>query len=339
MAGQRQRIHWTTVPVVRLTILALFWGACGGGGGGGGSPTDPGGVAPPTGSVTGNLQGTVVGLDNASLSFAGTEVELLGLATTTVNASNEWGFESVMAGTYTLVFRGAGHLERRIRVNVLANGISRFANLTLVEPGPFRLDNFDDIYREFDATAGTIRWTRRPNRVLLDKSSLEVLPQGFDFFDSEIRSAFSTWLPENTNGFFSGTPVRSGDMGLVDPDDFGCEDVEDGDLVIVGIDECPREDNFLILGTATHCFNTVGNEVILGAIWFNPCSDETTIRHEIIHILCAGHLDSQVNNSILGSPGGSDTITDMDRLHMKYLYDRLPGVRSPDNETDARDPD
>jgi hypothetical protein len=321
-------------------MLALVWGACGGGGGGGGgSPTSPGGgVAPPTGSITGNLQGTVVGFENPSTSFSGSTVELVGLATTTINGSNEWGFDGVSAGAYTLVFRGAGHLERRMRVNVLSNGISRFSNLELVEPGPFRLDNFDDVYRSF-STPGTIRWKKRPKRVLLDKKSLGDLPQGFDFFESAVREAYSGWLPAHTNGFFSGTKVQSGSIGIGDSSEFSCDDVENGDIVIVGLDECAREDMFITLGTATHCFNTEGNEVVLGAIWFNPCTTESTIKHEIIHTLCAEHLDMEQNNSIMAPSGGPDDLTQWDERWLRYLYSRQPGTRSPDNEPDNQNPD
>ena len=56
---------------------------------------------------------------------------------------------------------------------------------------------------------------QRPKRVLLDKKSLGALPQGFEFFNSEVRSAYNNWLPEHSGGFFAGTPVQSGSMGLV----------------------------------------------------------------------------------------------------------------------------
>lgn len=321
-----------------LMGLALVSAACGGGGGGGGSsPTSPP-VVPPTGSVSGNLRGTVISLDDPSTSFSGTEVELVGGAMTVVNASNEWGFENVAAGVHRLIFRGSNHVTREIRANVAAGGVSRFDGLTLVEPGPFRLSNFDEIYRSFSIT-GTIRWSSRPRRIVLDKESLSALPQGFDFFDDEVKNAFRNWLPSNTNGFFSGTPVRSGSIQPIEVDDFTCDDVEDGDIVIIGLDECPREDQFIILGTATHCFTTIGNEVILGAIWFNPCTTVATIQHEIIHTLCAGHLESQPLSSIMGSPGGAGKLTAMDRLHLQYLYDRQAGAVSPDRELDVRDPD
>ena len=125
----------------------------------------------------------------------------------------------------------------------------------------------------------------------------------------------------------------------MDSEDFSCDDVSDGDIVIVGIDECPREDNFITLGTATHCFNTQGNEVILGAIWFNPCTTLGTIKHEIIHTLCAGHLDMEKNYSIMAPSGGPDDLTQWDERWIRYLYSHNPGTRSPDNEVEARNPD
>ena len=104
--------------------------------------------------------------------------------------------------------------------------------------------------------------------------------------------------------------------------------------MIVGIDECPMDEQFIILGSTTHCFTTNGNEVLLAAIFFNPCTTEATIEHEIIHSLCAGHLESRPNDSIMGSPGGAGEILPVDRRHMRYVYGRPAGVESPDDSLD-----
>ena len=82
--------------------------------------------------------------------------------------------------------------------------------------------------------------------------------------------------------------------------------------------------------------------MILGAIWFNPCTTESTIKHEIIHTLCAEHLDMEQNNSIMAlwRSGGPDDLTQWDeRLDSLPLQPQTPGTRSPDNEAQARNPD
>ena len=131
-----------------------------------------------------------------------------------------------------------------------------------------------------------------------------------------------------------------GNISPLDPEAFECDDVETGDVVIVGIDECPIDEQFIILGSTTHCFTTNGNEVLLAAIFFNPCTTEATIEHEIIHSLCAGHLESRPNDSIMGSPGGAGEILPVDRRWMKYVYSRQAGVESPDDSwnLDALEP-
>lgn len=271
----------------------------------------------------------MVGFSDATKSFSGTTVQLVGVGSTTVDANNQFCFNNVSAGTHRLEFSGAGHLTRRLEITVAAGAVNHFDDIDLVEPGPFDLAAFDEIYRSF-TTPGTIRWNKRP-KIMLDKKSLGDLPQGLDFFVDNVRQAYNTWLPNNTNGFFTGTPVTVGSIGPIDPDNFDCSDVPIGEIDIVGIDECPVEENFIILGTATHCFNSVGNEVLLGVIFFNPCTTDGTIDHEIIHTLCAGHLESRPGISIMGSPNSNGVITALDRRHMRYLYTRPAGTQTPDD--------
>jgi len=212
---------------------------------------------------------------------------------------------------------------------VVGSGTNFFDELDLVESGPFDLSAFDEIWRSF-SIPGTIRWNKRPNRVLLD-NSLGSLPQGFSFFEKRVKNAYNSWLPKNTENFFAGTPVEKGNIAPLDPEAFDCGDVQDGDVVIVGIDECPMDEQFIILGSTTHCFTTSGNEVILAAIFFNPCTTEATIDHEIIHTLCAGHLESRPNLSIMAPSGGPNEIQPLDRRHMRYVYSRPAAVVSPDD--------
>ena len=258
----------------------------------------------------------MVGFVDPGTDFSGTEVQLVGGGTTTVNGNNEFGFDDVDPGERRLEFTGPNHLTRRVNVFVSGAGVDTFDGIELVENGPFNLAFFDEIYRSFQIE-GTVRWNVRPTRVMLDGDSLGALPQGLDFFESEVKRAFNGWLPNNTNGFFAGTPVTVGSIGAIDAEDFDCSDVPTGEIHIVGIDECPMEENFIILGSATHCFNTVQNEVVLAGIFFNPCSDVATIEHEIIHTLCASHLESSPDSSIMGSPGGSGEIMPLDRRHMR----------------------
>ena len=324
------------VGLIGLGVVSL---ACGGGGGGGGggnpvAPPPPPPAPPPPGAVTGNLQGTVEGFYTPGTNFGGTRVTLVDSGvSTTVDSSNKFGFDNVSSGVQRLEFTGGNHVNRRVRVRIQDGGINRFDGLTLVESAPFDLAAFDEIYRTIDGAAGTVRWRQRPSRVLLDRNSLGDLPQGLSFFETEIKRAYNTWLPNNTGGFFAGTPVNTSSLGDLDPEAFDCSDVPVGQIHIFGVDECPMDEEFVTLGLATHCFNTVGNEVVLGAIFFNPCTDEATIEHEIIHTLCALHLESRPADSIMGSPRSSDDITilPLDRRHMRYLYDRPPGTLSPDD--------
>ncbi|MDX1644493.1 MAG: hypothetical protein R3244_09075, partial [Thermoanaerobaculia bacterium] len=268
--------------------------------------------------------------NNAGNSFQGTEVEIVGHGSSTVDENNEVCFDDVAAGVQRAAFTGPNHLTRRVRLNIMAGVVNIFDGVDLVEPGPFDVEAFDEIYRSFSVD-GTVRWKTPPTRVLLDRDSLGSLDQGLAFFEDNVRRSFNTWLSNSTEGFFAPTPVTVGSIGPIDPEDFSCSDVPPGEIHIVGIDECPVEENFIILGSATHCFDTVGNEVVLGAIFFNPCSTVTTIEHEIIHTLCAGHLESRPNDSIMGSPGGAEEILPLDRRHMRYLYRRPAGTITPDD--------
>lgn len=280
--------------------------------------------------VSGNVQGSVVGFNNPGNIFDGTQVELVGVGTSMIDGNNQFGFENVPAGLQQLEFTGGSHLARRVDINVSASGVDHFDDIDLVESQSFDVEAFDEIYREFQVE-GTVRWNTRPERVMLDKASLEALPQGLAFFEDEVRKAYNSWLPNNTDGFFAGTPVNVGGIGSIDPDQFDCSDVPVGEIHIVGVDECPIDETFIILGSATHCFSTVNNEVVLAAIFFNPCSTVATIQHEIIHTICAGHLESMPNGSIMGSPGGAEEILALDRRHMRYLYTRPAGTMSPDD--------
>ena len=146
-----------------------------------------------------------------------------------------------------------------------------------------------------------------------------------------MRRAFDEWLPEHTNRFFAGTPVVKANVTDPSVENFSCGQVEQGDLVIVGINECPVEEQFIIAGYATHCFISTNNNVVLGAVWLTPCTDSVVIEHELIHTLCALHLESRPFLSLMGSPGGARRFTTMDALHLRYLYGRPGGVISPDN--------
>jgi hypothetical protein len=305
------------VVVLSLGLLP----ACGGGGSGG----NP--VAPP--GEPGNVVGTVTGQASASTRFAGSEVRLVGVGTTRVTSNNQFSFEIVPSGVQQLELTGANHLTRRVNINV-SRAVNRFSDIELIETAGFDLAAFDEIYRDFQVE-GTLRWNRRPTRVLLDRASLSALPQGLDFFEREVGGAYGGWLPQNTGGFFAGTPVVVGNAGNFESEDFDCDEVPDGEVHIVGVDECPVEEMFIILGSATHCFDTVGNEVVKGAIFFNPCTTRSTVDHEIIHTLCAGHLESRPGASIMGSPGGAGQILPTDRRHMRYLYNRPAGTTSPDD--------
>lgn len=329
-------------PHPKRALLALAAGvmvaagmACGGGGGGNPVAPPPPPPPPPPSDTTecssnSNVQGTVTGFNNSSNSFEGTMVEIVGHGTTTVNADNEFCFDDVAAGVQRAEFTGPNHLTRRVRLNILAGAVNVFDGIELVEPGPFDLEAFDEIYRSF-SVEGTVRWLTPPTRVVLDRDSLGSLDQGLDFFEDNVRRSYSTWLPNNTDGFFASTQVVVRDIAPIDSENFSCDDVPPGEIHIVGIDECPVDETFIILGSATHCFSTLGNEVVLGAIFFNPCSTVNTIEHEIIHTLCAGHLESRPNDSIMGSPGGAEEIQPMDRRHMRYLYTRPPGTKTPDD--------
>lgn len=314
------------------TLVAILGGMACGGGGGSSNPVAPPPPPPPTVACTSNsnVQGTVVGFSNSSASFEGTTVDLVGEATTTVDADNQFCFDNVSAGVKRLEFSGSTHLTRRVRITVSPGMINFFDDIDLVESGTFDVAAFDEIYRSF-SVEGTVRWNTPPTRVMLDRDSLSSLDQGLDFFESNVRRSYNGFLTNNTNGFFASTPVTVGSIGPLDPEDFSCSDVPVGEIHIVGIDECPMEENFIILGSATHCFDTVGNEVVLGAIFFNPCTTVSTIEHEIIHTLCAGHLESRPNASIMGSPGGAGEIQPLDRRHMRYLYSRPPGTLTPDD--------
>lgn len=323
---------WVWPARACMILLVLVSIACGGGGGKGSptTPPPPPPPPPPPGQVTGNLQGSFVGLGSPSTSFAGSQVQLVGIGTTTVDVENRWGFENVPEGVQRLEITGGNHLTRRVQVRVVSGGVNHFDDLDLVESGSFNLSAFDEIWRSF-SIPGTIRWNTRPRRVLLDRKSLGALPQGLDWFETEVKQAYNNWLPRNTNDFFRGTPVVKGSIDPLDPDDFDCGDVADGDIVIVGIDECPQDEQFIILGTTTHCFDTRDNEVVLAAIFFNPCTTDVTVDHEIIHTLCAGHLESAPDDSIMGSPGGAGEILPLDRRHMEYVYSRPAAVLSPDD--------
>ncbi len=277
----------------------------------------------------------MTGFNNPSTDFSGTQVEIMGVGTTTVNANNEFSFDSVPAGNQRMELTGPNHLTRRVNINVSQSGVDTFSNIDLVEPGPFDVDSFDEIYRSFQVD-GSVRWLRKPSRVMLDRDSLASLPQGLEFFEREVRQAYGGWLPNHTDGFFAGTRVTTGSIGNIDPEAFDCSDVPQGEVHIIGIDECPMEEVFVILGQATHCFSSVGNEVVLSAIFFNPCTTEATIEHEIIHTLCAGHLESMPNASIMAPSGGPMEITPLDRRHMRYLYPRPAGTLSPDDSWGLR---
>jgi hypothetical protein len=303
----------------------LLLPACGGGGNG--NPAAPPGNPPGQGS--GNVLGSVSGQASGGTRFTGTEVRLAGVGTTTVDANNEFSFENVSSGVRQLELSGSNHLTRRVDINVTQSGVNRFG-IELVETAGFDLAAFDEIYRDFQVE-GTVRWNRRPTRVVLDRQTLGALPQGLGFFEAEVRRAYTGWLPANTGGFFSGTPVSVGNTASFTSEGFDCSDVPDGEVHIVGVDECPVEEMFINLGSATHCFNTVGNEVVLAAIFFNPCTTSSTVEHEVIHTLCASHLESRPNASIMGSPGGARQILPIDRRHMRYLYSRPAGTLSPDD--------
>ncbi len=312
-------------------LLAIVLPACGGGGGGGDGNSNP--VAPPGPGptvVSGNVRGSVVGFNNPSNLFAGTEVELVGVGTTSINAKGEFGFDDVPAGEQRLEFNGPNHLQRRVNINVSQSGRNEFSGIELVESAPFDVDSFDEIYRDFQVD-GTVRWNRKPTRVLLDRDSLSKLPQGMAFFEREVKRAYNGWLPANTDRFFAGTRVVTGSIGNIDPEAFDCSDVPAGEVHIVGIEECPIQEVFVVLGQATHCFNSVGNEVVLAAIFFNPCTSEGTIEHEIIHTMCAGHLSSKPGASVMAPSGGPESITALDRRHLRYLYTRPAGTVTPDD--------
>jgi hypothetical protein len=332
---EKPRSGKTAFNVSRTLAVAVILAAVacggGGGGGGGGNPVAPPPITPPPpGQVSGNLQGSVVGFPDTTLSFLGAEAILNGSTRTTINADNRFGFQNVPPGVHRLEFTGSNFVTRRVRVEVRAGGTNHFDDLDLVQPEPFNLSAYDEIYRSF-SVPGIVRWKNRPSRIVLDKSSLGSMPQGFSFFERHVKDAYNNWLPRNTNGFFQGTQVVTGSVDPSTPETFDCDQVREGDIVILAVDECDQNEEFITLGTTTHCFDTVGNEVILGAIWFNPCTTESTIDHEIIHTLCAGHLENQPNLSIMAPFGGPDQITQLDRLHMQYTYNRPLGTLSPDD--------
>lgn len=314
-----ERAHpWRAAAVAASLLVSV---TCGGGG-----PTAPPPI-PPGPPVSGNVQGSVVGLSDASASFEGTQVRIVGVGQSTIDASNRWGIEGVPPGIHQLELSGSSHLRRRLEIRVEAGGVNHFDGLVLVEPAPFNLSAFDEIYRSF-AIPGTIRWSQQPTRVVLDRKSLSSLDQGLGFFESEVRSAFTGWLSDASDGFFDGTPVVKGSIPVPDLESFSCDDVSEGEIYIVGYDfDCTQA-----LGWESHCIDSIGNAVSRAVIWLSDCSTQRTIIHELIHTLCAGHLDTMAHLSIMGGSGfGAPGITSMDSLHMRYLYDRPPGVGTPDD--------
>ena len=322
-----------------LMVLAGFtvWLqlACssGGGGGSGGGPTSPGGGGSqgggPTGPVSGNVQGSVQGFLNPGTPYGGTTVQSSTGASTQVTTSNSFGLD-LPAGQHTLTFTGGRHATRVISVQVADGVTNRFDGIDLVETPEFNMPAFDDIYRERE---GTFRWVQKP-KIFIHRDTLSNLPQGWEFFRREIIDKnLSSRMGELTNGVWANLDIRVGNFRDL-PEDSPCLEVGNFEIHFRGIkDDCGRDSGSLTLGVASHCVFSVANEAASGVVTFNPCTGEGTVTHEIIHTLCSRHLDNAAGESIM-TPFADSRVTDMTQMdmnHIRYMYSRPPGVRSPDN--------
>jgi len=321
--------------VLLVALTVWFQIACSGGSGGGGGPTQPGQPgggnqgSGPSGPVSGNVQGSVEGLLNPGTSFSGTTVQAGGVSTQ-VTTANEFGFD-LPAGRHTLTFTGNRHTTRMISIDVVDGAVNRFDGLDLVETPEFNLAAFDDIYRE-DGD-GTFRWVRTP-KVFVDRGSLSQLPQGWDFFQREIIDKnLRGRMGQLTNGVWGNLDIRVGNFKEL-PIESPCLEVGNFELHFRGVvDDCGRDGGNITLGIASHCVFSEGNEAVTAVVTFNKCTSQSTVTHEIIHTLCSRHLDNTTASSVM-TPFTDSTIDDMtpmDANHIRYMYRRPPGVRTPDN--------
>ena len=320
-----------------LVLAALGAGlgllACGGGGGGGTSPTSP--AAPPPGQpptmaalTNESLFGQVVGLFSPATNFAGSRIKVVGSGVDTIRSDNSFRIEPVMPGEHVISVVGTGHLNRHLRVEMLAGGPNEIPDLDLAEDTLFNLPAFDEIYRE-DGERGTARFLKRP-RFLIDQKDFDGLPGATgDQLISEIKMATTGPIRQAIGPLFAGVQVitRASIQDYTSP----C-DLPDNEVNWQAERELRSSEGELLLGQAWWCWFPEHNAVRGGILTLDDQADTGTILHELVHLLGgAAHLEKSPGSSVISVPRSVAALSTMDEQHLQFLYKRPAGLETPDD--------
>lgn len=326
------------IPTIAALLLLLLGPACGGGGGGGGSaviPTAPNPTPPPppgsepTNEEAGDetLFGQVEGMFDPSTSFAGARIRVVGEAEDTIRADNSFFLDPVPPGDYVLTVTGPTVLHRKVEIEMKAGGANEIERLDLVEVVPFNIDAFDEIYRS-DGERGTARFTERPD-FYIDQKSFDKLSGGNGArLAAEIEEAIQGPIRRAVSPFLNRVQIATRTLQTYASP---C-DLPEGDVNWYADRELRDDDGQRLLGLAWWCWWSSLNRVRGGMLFLDDSAGSGTILHELVHILgTADHLEKAPGSSIIRSPRFLDHLSEMDEMHLAFLYTRPEGLMPPDD--------
>jgi hypothetical protein len=260
--------------------------------------------------------------------FAGSTVRVAEVGEDTVDRDNRFRIEPVEPGEHVLTVTGEGHLNRQVRIQMKTGGANEIPALTLAEDGNFNLGAFDEIYRD-DGERGTARMVRQP-RFRIDRSDFRDLPgSAGGRLMTDIENTIRGEMARAIAPFLAGVEVTREDRlpNYVTP----CE-VPAYEVHIWAESDLRNDEGYQLLGWAWWCWWPDRSEVRGGLMSFDDSARTDTILHELVHLLgAAGHLESTPWRSIIGAPDNASFLTPMDELHLRFLYERPPGILSPDD--------
>jgi hypothetical protein len=274
----------------------------------------------------------VQGLFDPSTSFAGSTFRVAGVAEDTIRADNSFRVEPIEPGEYVIAVIGPNHLNRQVKVEMKAGGPNEIRALTLAEDADFNLPAFNEIYRD-DGERGTARMLRQPHFKIKREDFQALSGDGGSRLMGDIEEFITGDMARAIAPFLRGVQVtRAANLPRYSTP---C-DVPAFEVHIYAESDLRNDDNERLLGWAWWCWWPERSEVRGGLMSFDDSALGDTVLHELVHLLGgADHLESEPWRSIIGAPNNSPGFTRMDELQLRYLYQRPPGIRTPDDGRQA----
>lgn len=314
-----------------------------------------------------DVRGNVVGLFDTATSYSKTRVTLQSVDTalqikTRVTKSNRFDFEGVPAGEYIVKFKGAKHLKRLVRIQVVAGGTNYFGDLDLVEKEGFHLKEFDQVWRAVDYGLGVLqleipystwRWQTVP-KIVVDKDSFNYGEKGVALL-AKIKNFVKNEFKFATGGFmakprikFGKTPEWPEDLSIDDRRALSCTAKDPRKKGRIYVSATIPRGGPTGSAAASVCNGRTIRHAVVKFAKANP--PPSTVAHEFLHASGALHPTAlgkpEQPCSVMGYPDNrtdpnfwrrcsikkaTDFVSALDMKWGLYVYSRPPGVTSPDD--------